>query len=143
MHPFPKYKISQLKVLYNVHIMIMTSCIKSGLTVAIVAAYKTIFHLQRIWIVKDSAPIARFFAVVYVSNAPSTRLSRSYRRYCRGIKNVQIHVPSFFRDFGDQWLEILNIFIIWVYMYFLRKLRFASAFVSGNLKVHGFAQTWR
>ena len=44
----------------------------SGLTVAILAAYKTIFHLQRIWIVKGSAPIARFLAVVYVSNAPST-----------------------------------------------------------------------
>ena len=30
------------------------------------------FYLQRIWIVKDSTPIARFFAVVYVCNAPST-----------------------------------------------------------------------
>ena len=44
--------------------------VRSGLTVAILAAYKTIFHLQRIWIVKDSAPIVRFFAVGYVCNAP-------------------------------------------------------------------------
>ena len=37
-----------------------------GLTVAILAAYKTIFPLQRTWIVKDSAPIVRFFAGVRV-----------------------------------------------------------------------------
>ena len=41
-----------------------TLAILSGLTVTILAAYKTIFHLQRIGIVKESAPIARFFAVV-------------------------------------------------------------------------------
>ena len=83
------------------------------------AAYKTIFHLQRIWIVKDSAPILRFFAVVYVyvCNQESIKFmdswcdsriqvlrSRSYHRYYHGIKKVQ--VPSFFMDFGDQWLEI-------------------------------------
>ena len=56
------------------------------------------FILQRMWIVKDSAPIARFFAVVCMCNAPS----RSYRRYYRGIKEKRS------RYLGSSWILVIN-----------------------------------
>ena len=63
-------------------------CTTSGLTVTILAAYTTIFHLQRIWIVKDSSPIARYCAVNMLCTCVTHRVLRSgsYRHYYCGIK---------------------------------------------------------
>ena len=72
--------------------------------------------------------------------------SRSYRSYYRGIKKC----PGTFVLHGFWWsmawnccLEIVHILTETIWAYSLRKLRFVRAFVSGNLKVRGFAQTWR
>ena len=86
------YYASTLRLVWESHF-------RAHVTVAILAAYKTIFHLQRIWIVKDSAPIVRFLTHQVLR-------SRSYRRYYRDVqKNVQVQCTRYLRS---SWILVIN-----------------------------------
>ena len=80
---------------------------------------------------------------VYVCYAPSRSYPATTGVYKKG-PGFQVHVPKSFVLHGFFEISVLiNLYILTetIWAYSLRKLWFACTFVSGNLKVHGFAQT--